>query len=125
MIGVKALYGVLRDVAASKGVVSYEDLARLYHEAVGDWHEPQAALWQVPLVEINGLARAAGLPPLSALVTDKPRRDEGFGPPASGFWGSPGVPARPSKADDRLMIWMGFVNLVHLAAWPEALAGPP
>ena len=24
---------------------------------------------------------------------------------------------------DRLLVWMGFVNLAHRAAWPEALAG--
>jgi hypothetical protein len=77
----------------------------------------------VPLAEVNGHARAAGLPPISSLVTYKPQDDGNFGPPGGGFWESPGVPARPARADDRLMIWMGFVNLAHRAAWPETLAG--
>jgi hypothetical protein len=29
----------------------------------------------------------------------------------------------PRKAADRLLVWMGFVNLVHRATWPEMLAG--
>jgi hypothetical protein len=29
----------------------------------------------------------------------------------------------PRKAADRLLVWMGFVNLAHRAAWPETLAG--
>jgi hypothetical protein len=63
------------------------------------------------------------LPPISAVVTDKPRREDNFEPPTSGFWGSPGVPPRPRKGADRLLVWMGFVNLAHRAAWPETLAG--
>jgi len=26
--------------------------------------------------------------------------------------------------NERLMIWMGFVNLAYRATWPEALPGP-
>src|SRR5215468_439410 len=99
MIDLLVLYSVLRGVAVSKGIISYEDLSRLYHEATGDWHEPQRT-WDVPLAQVNGHARAAGLPPISALVTDRPRAGDNFGPPASGFWGSPGVPPRPGKVDD-------------------------
>ena len=123
MVNLTVLYGVLRGVATGKGIISYEDLSRLYQEATGDWHEPLGGAWDVPLAEVNSLARAAGLPPLSAVVTDSPRRGESFGPPAAGFWGSPGVPPRPGKGDDRLLVWMGFVNLAHRAAWPEALPG--
>jgi hypothetical protein len=123
MIDLTVLYGILRGVAMSKGIISYEDLSRLYHEAMGDWHEPQGT-WDVPLAQVNGQARAAGLPPISALVTDRPRQGDNYEPPASGFWGSPGVPPRPRKVDDRLMIWMGFVNLAYRVAWPEKLPEP-
>jgi hypothetical protein len=121
MIDLTKLYGVLRGVATGKGVVSREDLSRLYHEADGDWHEPGA--WVVPLAEVNRLTKAAGLPPISAVVTDKPREGDSFGQPERGFWDSPGVPPRPRKGDDRLMVWMGFVNLAHKAAWPQTLPG--
>jgi hypothetical protein len=124
MIELAKLYRVLRGVAAGKDLISREDLSRLYHEATGDWHEPQGETWDGPLAELNGHARAAGLPPLSAVVTDRPRREHNFEPPASGFWGSPGVPPMPRKAADRLLVWMGFVNLVHQAPWPETLPGP-
>jgi hypothetical protein len=123
MIDLVKLYGVLRGVATSKGIISREDLSRLYLEATGDWHEPQGETWDVPLADLNGHAKAAGLPPISAIVADRPRREENFEPPATGFWGSPGVPPLPRKAADRLMVWMGFVNLAHQAAWPETLAG--
>src|SRR3954471_15552433 len=123
MVNLTVLYGVLRGVATSKGIISYEDLSRLYHEAAGDWHEPAGGAWNLPLAEVNGHARAARLPPISAVVTDKPRREDSFGPPTSGFWESPGVPPRPRKPADRLLVWMGFVNLAHQAAWPETLAG--
>jgi hypothetical protein len=122
MIDLAVLYGVLRKVAMSKGVISYEDLSRLYHEATGNWHEPHGT-WDVPLAEINGHARAANLPPLSGLVASKSPQEGNFGPPTAGFWESPGVPAMPRKAADRLLVWMGFVNLVHRATWPETLAG--
>jgi hypothetical protein len=122
MIDLTVLYGVLRGVATGKGIISHEDLSRLYHEATGNWHEPQGT-WDVALAELNGHARAAGLPPISAVVAGRPRREDNFEPPASGFWGSPGVPPLPRKAADRLLVWMGFVNLVHRAAWPETLAG--
>jgi len=120
MIDLAVLYGILRGVAMSKGIISYEELSCRYHEATGDWQE---GAWDGLLSEVNRHARAAGLPPLSAVVTDKPRREDNFEPPASGFWESPGVPARPRKAADRLLVWMGFVNLAHRAAWPETLAG--
>ena len=123
MIELAALYGVLRGVAMSKGIVSHEDLSRLYHEATGDWHEPQERTWHGPLAKLNGHTRAAGLPPLSAVVTDRPHREDNYEPPTSGFWESPGVPPRPRKAADRLLVWMGFVNLAHRATWPETLAG--
>jgi hypothetical protein len=122
MIDLKVLYGVLREVARREGVISYEELSRLYHEAGGDWHDPEGT-WDVPLAALNGRARAAGLPPISALVTSKPRAGENFGPPGGGFWDSPGVPPRPARTADRLMIWMGFVNLAYRAAWPEELPG--
>jgi hypothetical protein len=54
MIDLAKLYGVLRGVATSKGIVSREDLSRLYHEATGDWHEPQGETWDEPLAELNG-----------------------------------------------------------------------
>jgi hypothetical protein len=122
VIDLKVLYGILRGVAMSKGILSYEDLSRRYHEATGDWLEPQGT-WDVPLAEVNGHAKAARLPPLSAVVTDRPRREDSFAPPSSGFWGSPGVPPKPRKAADRLLLWMGFVNLAYRAAWPETLEG--
>jgi hypothetical protein len=122
MIDLAVLYGVLRGVAMSKGIISYEDLSRLYHEVTGDWHEPQG-IWDPSLAQVNRHAKAAGLPPLTAIVTDKPRQEDNFGPPTSGFWGSPGVPPMPRKAADRLLVWMGFVNLAHQAVWPETLAG--
>jgi hypothetical protein len=123
MIELAVLYAVLRDVARRKDVISYEDLSRLYHEAAGDWHDPEGT-WDVPLAGLNGRTRAAGLPPISAVVTSKPRAEENFGPPGDGgFWGSPGVPPRPARVADRLMIWMGFVNLAYRAAWPENLPG--
>ena len=75
------------------------------------------------LAELNGRVKAAGLPPLSALVTYKPQEGDNFGPPGGGFWGSPGVPPRPARADNRLLVWMGFVNLAHRAAWPASLPG--
>jgi hypothetical protein len=124
MIDVAVLYAVLRDVARSKGIISYEDLSRLYQEAGGEWHEPDET-WDGPLVEINGHTRAAGLPPLSTLVTCKPRQEGNFEPPGGGFWSSPGVPPRPRRVDDCLMIWMGFLNLAHKALWPETLPGLP
>ena len=122
MIDLAVLYGILRGVATSKGVISHEDLSRLYYQATGNWHEPQGT-WNGPLAEVNGHAKAAGLPPLTAVVADRPRREDNFGPPTSGFWGSPGVPPMPRKAADRLLVWMGFVNLAHRATWPETLAG--
>ena len=123
MIDLKVLYGILRGVAMSKGIISYDDLSRFYHETTGDWLEPKGT-WEGPLAEVNGQAKAARLPPISALVTSRPKEGESFGPPTSGFWDSPGVPPRPVKGDYRLMVWMGFVNLAYLAAWPETLAGP-
>jgi hypothetical protein len=123
MIDLKVLYGVLRVVAMSRGLVSREDLSRHYHEATGDWHEPREGTWDGPLAKLNGHTGAAGLPPLSAVVTDRPHREDSYEPPTSGFWESPGVPPRPRKAADRLLVWMGFVNLAHRAAWPETLAG--
>jgi hypothetical protein len=122
MIDLAVLYAILRGVAGRRGIVSYEDLSQLYQEATGDWHEPQST-WDPPLATVNGRTRAAGLPPLSALVTYRPDPDAGFGPPGAGFWDSPGVPPRPRRPDDRLMVWMGFVNLAHQAAWPETLPG--
>jgi hypothetical protein len=123
MIDLAALYGVLRGVAMRKGIISHEDLSRLYHEATGDWHEPREGTWEGPLADLNGHAKAAGLPPISALVTCKPREGDNFGPPGGGFWESPGVPPRPVRGDARLLIWMGFVNLAYRAAWPETLPG--
>ena len=123
MVNLAVLYGVLRGVATGKGIISYEDLSRLYQEATGDWHEPQAGTWEGSLARLNGHTRAAGLPPLAAVVTDKPSREDNFEPPTSGFWDSPGVPPRPRKAADRLLVWMGFVNLAHRATWPDTLAG--
>jgi hypothetical protein len=123
VIDVKVLYGVLREAAVTKGILSHEELSRRYHEATGDWLEPRGG-WDVPLAEVNARTKAAGLPPLSAVVTDKPGREDGYEPPTSGFWGTPGVPPKPRKAADRLLVWMGFVNLAYRAAWPEALAGP-
>jgi hypothetical protein len=120
MIDLATLYAVLRGVASRKGIISYEDLSRLYHEAGGEWHEPHGG-WDVALADLNGHAKAAGLPPISALVASRPRVTDNFEPPASGFWGSPGVPPRPAKADDRLLVWMGFVNLTYRVAWPEEL----
>jgi len=120
MIDLAVLYGILRGVAMSKGIISYEELSCLYHQATGDWQEGG---WDGPLAEVNRHVRAAGLPPLSAVVTDKPRREDNFEPPTSGFWESPGVPARPRKAADRLLVWMGFVNLAHRAVWPETPVG--
>jgi hypothetical protein len=122
MIDLAVLYAILRGVAARKGIVSYEELSRLYHEAAGEWHGPHGT-WEEPLAQVNGHARAAGLPPISALVTDKPDEKSGFGPPGGGFWDSPGVPPRPRKGDDRLLVWMGFVNLAHRASWPQTLPG--
>jgi hypothetical protein len=61
MIELAALYGVLRVVAMNKGIVSLEDLSRFYHEATGDWHEPQERTWHGPLAKLNGHTRAAGL----------------------------------------------------------------
>lgn len=122
VIDLAKLYNVLREVALYRGVISYEDLSRRYNEAGGDWQEEGA--WGVPLAGLNGRTKAAGLPPLSALVTSKPRAADNFGPPtAEGFWDSPGVPPRPARRDDQLLIWMGFVNLAHRAAWPEELPG--
>ena len=72
---------------------------------------------------VNGHAKRAGLPPLSAVVTGKPRQEGSFEPPTTGFWDSPGVPPQPRKAADRLMVWMGFVNLAYQASWPATLAG--
>lgn len=121
MIDQAVLYAVLRGVARREGIISYEELSRLYHEAGGDWHDPQGT-WDEPLANLNGRVRAARLPPISALVTLKPRTEENFEPPSSGsFWGTPGVPPRPARLNDRLMIWMGFVNLAYRAAWPEEL----
>jgi hypothetical protein len=122
MIDLKLLYGLLREVAMSKGIVTCEDLSRRYHEATGEWLEPQGS-WDVPLAAVNGHAKTAGLPPLSAVVTGKPRQEGSFEPPTTGFWDSPGVPPQPRKAADRLMVWMGFVNLAYQASWPATLAG--
>ena len=61
--------------------------------------------------------------PLSALVTERPQQGDNFGPPASDFWDSPGVPPRPRKAADQLLVWLGFVNLAHRTAWPQMLPG--
>jgi hypothetical protein len=85
LIDLKVLYGVLREVAMSKGLISHEDVSRLYHEATGDWHEPGKGTWDGPLARLNGHTRAAGLPPLSAVVTDKPHREDNYEPPTSGF----------------------------------------
>jgi hypothetical protein len=122
MIDLAVLYGILRGVAKRQQIISYEDLSRLYQEATGDWHEPHGT-WDSPLAEVNGHTKAASLPPISALVTYKPQEGSNLEPPGSGFWGSPGVPPRPGRADNRLLVWMGFVNLVHRAEWPERLPG--
>src|SRR5262249_39560874 len=115
------LYGVLRAVAGRKAIVSYDELSRLYEEAGGE----RQGTWGAPLAELTGEPGAAGRPPISALVTAGPREGDNFGPPGGGFWGSPGVPPRPGRADNRLLVWMGFVNLAHRAAWPEKLPGLP
>ena len=72
---------------------------------------------------VNGQARAAGLPLISALVTYKPQQEGNFGPPGGDFRGSPGIPPRPARPDDRLLVWMGFVNLAHQAACKAFVAG--
>ena len=122
MIHLAVLYAVLRGVAGRKGVISYEDLSHLYHEETGEWHEPHGT-WDGPLAAVNAHTAAARLPPLSALVTYKPQQGSNFEPPGGSFWGSPGVPPRPGRADNRLLVWMGFVNLAHRAEWPESLLG--
>jgi hypothetical protein len=124
MIDLALVYTLLRGVAATRGILSYEDLSRLYHEAGGEWYEPDGT-WDVPLSKMNGYTRAAGLPPLSALVTYKPQQEGNFEPPGGSFWDSPGVPPKPRRTDDCLMIWMGFLNLAYQAGWPETLPGLP
>src|ERR1041385_2430325 len=99
MIDLALLYTLLRSVAEAKGILSYEDLSRLYHEAGGEWFEPHET-WEGPLGRINGYTRAAGLPPLSALVTYQPRQEGNFEPPGGSFWDSPGVPPKPRRTGD-------------------------
>ena len=123
MIDLGVLYGVLREVARGKGVVGHDDLSRLYHEATGDYHDPINA-WPAPLAEVNG--DPGGRPAAPFRRRDGPAPAGGeLRAPGDRLLGVPGSPPKPRKAADQLLIWMGFVNLAHRAAWPETLVGLP
>jgi len=126
IVNLTVLYGVQRGVATSKVSSVYERPVPLYQEALGDWHEPLEGAWDVPLGQVNGHARAA------RLAADLRRGDRqpppggkfrAARPPASA--GRRASPPRPGKGDDRLLVWMGFVNLAHRAAWPKPCRGSP
>jgi uncharacterized protein (DUF433 family) len=121
-IDVNELYVILREVARRGGIVSYEDLSRLYHKSTGEWHEPHGT-WDVPLGRLNRQTNADGLPPISAVVTYKRQsEDEDWSPPGAGFWqSSPAVPPRPPTAEERLRVWYEFLRRVHAVPWPETL----
>jgi hypothetical protein len=125
MIDLTELYAILRRAAAAREIIAYSDLSIRYRETTGEDHHHHGT-WDVPLGELNGHTNRIGLPPISAIVTyrvDEEDLDSAFVPPGDNFWATPGVPERPRTADDREMIWLGLVNRVHHARWPEELPG--
>jgi hypothetical protein len=116
VIDLDELYVILRDVARRKSRITYSELSVLYEQQTGEWHEFHGT-WDAPLGQLNNILYEAGLEPLSAVVVLK-----NGGEPGSGFWGSsPGVPAEPRKAEDRLLKWAMILKRVHAEDWPDEL----
>jgi hypothetical protein len=125
MIDLGVLYGILRLAARNREIIAYGDLSARYRVETGEEHHPHGT-WDHPLGKLNGITHAAQLPAISAIVTyriDEDDAESAFVPPGDNFWGTPGVPDRPRTADEREIVWVGLVNRVHGAAWPEALPG--
>jgi hypothetical protein len=121
-IDIGILYQILRNVAASALTIHYSDLSERYRERTGEWYEPHGS-WDQALWQINALANQhePRLPPLSAVVTLKPRPGEQE-EPGGLFWGSsPDVPTKPHGKDARILRWAGILRSVHSAAWPHNL----
>ncbi|MFN5297832.1 MAG: hypothetical protein ACK5HA_05995 [Planctomycetaceae bacterium] len=112
------LYGILRGVAANRGVITYAQLSDAYPNAEGDPINPQYG-WNQPLGELNVSLHRAGCPPLSAVVISQERNE-----PGNGFWGSaPNVPPRPTNEIERLETWHGLLDQVYGHRWPEQFPG--
>ncbi|MDY7225780.1 hypothetical protein [Hyalangium rubrum] len=114
------LYEILRDIASKQDIWSYSDLSAEYNKRFRVYHPPHGS-WDVPLLQINTRTHAARLPALSAVITYEPSAASNYGPPGKGFWGTPGVPPRPARADDREDEWLKILNQVHAATWPPQL----
>ena len=112
------LYGILRGVAQSNGVIAYTGLSNAYLNAEGGSIDPQYG-WNEPLGELNVSLHGAGCPPLSAVVISQERNE-----PGNGFWGSaPNVPPRPTNEIERLETWHGLLDQVYGHRWPEQFPG--
>lgn len=125
MIDLGVLYLVLREVALVRRIISYKQLSVLYFRETGEQHNPHGT-WDAPLGDLNAVTHRAGLPAISSIVTyqiDEDDPDSQYGPPGNEYWGTPGVPPRPRNAGDREIVWLGLVNAVHNAVWPNALPG--
>ena len=125
-INLQVLYGILREAAvrgragqATGATISYSDLSTAYEKQTGVYHPPHGT-WDAPLAELNRRTLAADppLPPLSAVVTYKPEKGAPLGLPGAGFWGSPGVPAKPR---DPVVAWAGILKRVYAADWPDEM----
>ena len=104
MIDLGILYAILRRTAAKRAMVGELDLARLYHAETGQWHSDED--WKASLADLNQNSAAAGLPPISALVTDDPKQGTYRAPAERDYFG-----------------WIRLVAQVHLANWPQHLSG--
>ena len=125
-VDLKVVYRILRNVAmngrSGRGTdktITYSQLSDEYEKQAGVSMAPHGT-WDTPLAEINrhALSAVPPLPPLSAVVILKAEPGQLIGMPGSGFWGSPGVAARPK---DRVVEWAAILNRVYAANWPEEL----
>jgi len=103
------LYEIIKRIAQSKDLITYEDLSQAYKVETGDdIHRRQWGSW---LGQLSGRCTDAGLPPISTVVvsdTDKL--------PGDGYWGIPGAP--PYKDYNA---WKVVCDQVYSATWPSIL----
>ena len=109
MVDMVKLYEIVKRIAVSRDVITYEDLSQAYKvETGGDVHRRQWGVW---LGLLSGRCTDAGFPPISTVVVSATDSM-----PGDGYWGIPGSP--PYKDYNA---WKAVCDQVHKADWPPAL----
>jgi hypothetical protein len=103
------LYEIVKRIAVSHDVITYEDLSQAYKVETGDdVHRRQWGPW---LGLLSGRCTDAGFPPISTVVVSATDHM-----PGDGYWGIPGAP--PHKDYNA---WKAVCDQVQKADWPPAL----